>query len=263
MAAVEAKTRTPLLQKRKVYPVPLRVWWRISHTIPYLIGGFTFLFGSLCYFTTSTGIGLAGDYETGGWLFTIGSIGFLFADIFEWSTNNRVGCWDTSAERVEWEHRNSGYLTDGRTSLFKLVCCGPNQWMRAENGINFAYSALGSLLYLIGSIMFIPSLDAIVFGTWVFIFGSFIIFSSQSWKLYRYDNFSDDVPAVNVDAWAGAGGLFYLIGSVQFLPAYDLSDADTNAAAAWFTAGGASFTISGLAIVYRYFIAHPPMYETD
>ena len=254
---METKT---LLIKKKAFPIPLSFLWRLTHTIPYLIGGFTFLFGSLCYFTTSTGVLLAGDYETGGWLFTVGSIGFLFADVFEWSRNNRVGCIDSAEERVEWEHKNSGYMTDGRRSLLKLSC--GESWMRAENGVNFAYSALGSLLYLIGSVMFIPELDSIVLGTWVFIFGSAIIFTSQAWKIYRCESFSDDVTAVNVDAFAGLGGLAYLVGSTQFLPAYDLNDADTNAAAAWFTLGGSAFTLSGLAIVYRYFIAHPPMYET-
>ena len=253
-----AETKTLLLRKR-LYPVPLSLAWRLSHFFPYALGGITFLIGSLCYFTSSSGLSVAGNYELGGWLFTIGSAGFLFADVFEWSTNNRVGCFDTADERIEWEHVNSGFTSDGRKSL--LRSCGPG-WLRAENGINFAYSALGSALYLIGSAMFIPETNLIVTGTWVFIFGSAIIFTSQSWKLYRYESFVDDVPAVHVDFWAGAGGLLYLIGSVQFLPAYDLTDADTNAAAAWFTAGGTAFTLSGIAILYRYFIASPPMYPT-
>lgn len=250
------KTERESLLRQKIYPQPLTLSWRIIHAIPYLIGGTTFLFGSLCYFTG--GNTLAGDYEAGGWLFTIGSVGFLFADIFEWNKNNRVGCLDSKQERVEWEHLNSGYLS--RKSLLGL--CGLTGLQRAENGINFAYSALGSLLYLIGSIMFIPSLDSLALGTWIFIIGSAIIFTSQMWKLYRYESFADDVPGVNVDLWAGLGGLAYAVGSVQFLPEYDTSDFATNVAATWFTLGGAAFTLSGLFIVYRYFIATPPMYET-
>ena len=254
MPAGETKT---LLLRKKVYPVPLSFAWRVTHFIPYLIGGSTFFIGSLCYFTTGTV--LAGNYELGGWLFTIGSVGFLFADIFEWNTNNRIGCWDNSDERKEWEQLNAGFASNGKKSALRSL--GP-AWVRAENGINFAQSALGSLLYLIGSVLFIPELDAIVLGTYIFIVGSAVIFTSQAWKLYRYESYSDDVPAVNVDAWAGIGGVAYCVGSVKFLPAYDLNDAATNTAAAWFTLGGLSFFLSGLFIYYRYFVASPPMYET-
>jgi len=250
--------RKALLKKARTYPRPLSFCWRSTHFTAYIIGGVTFFFGSLCYFTAGP---LAGDYEAGGWLFTIGSVAFLFADIFEWNMNNRVGCWDTADERVEWESKNSGYLTHAR-SLF--CCCPPSQgWQRAENGINFSYSAFGSFLYLVGSILFIPELGQITNGTWVFIWGSAVIFTSQSWKLYRYESLFDDTPAVLIDLFAGLGGLFYLVGSVFFLPQYDVSDAITNEAATWFTSGGSAFTLSGIAMLYRYFIASPPMYETN
>lgn len=232
------------LIKRRTYPVALSFAWRITHFIPYIIGGTTFLVGSLCYFTEGE---LAGEFQLGGWLFTIGSVGFLFADIFEWYQNNRVGCIDSSEERQDWE-RVYGESGSKARSLFALLGLPA----RPENAVNFSYSALGSLFYLLGSICFIPQLDAILLGTEIFIVGSVIIFTSQSWKLYRYESFSTDWPATQVDFWAGIGGLAYCIGSIQFLPAYDHTDADTNNAALWFTTGGTAFTLSGIAIFYRY-----------
>jgi len=243
------------------YPLKLSLSWRLIHATLYNIGGFTFLIGSLCYFPSLA------NYVVGGWLFTIGSTGFLAADVLEWYTNNRVGCWDNASQRADFEAAVGTHMES------KETCFG--QYQRAENGINFAFSAFGSTLYLIGSIMFIPSLDLIVLGTEVFIAGSTVIYLSQGWKVYRQGCFNEsdvhdkswsmknylpDIPALFVDAFAGFGGVFYFVGSIYFLPAYDITDADTIRAAAWFTAGGAAFTISALSIVYRYFFVHPPAY---
>ena len=141
------------------------------------------------------------------------------------------------------------------------------RYQRAENGLNFAFSAVGSLLYLIGSIYFIPRFNMIVTGTVVFIFGSLVIFLSQMWKLYRagcvnetnmrdtrfsFYNFVD-MPGVGVDLGAGLGGLSYMIGSIYFLPSIDVSDAITTRAAIWFILGGFCFSVSGFFLFYRYF----------
>lgn len=142
------------------------------------------------------------------------------------------------------------------------------QYLRKENGVNFAFSAFGSLLYLIGSILFIPCTNAIVMGTYVFIYGSLAIFLSQTWKVYRQglndgndpskrifnlSNYTLDLPALGVDSFAGLGGLAYMIGSIYFLPQFDTSEAVTVIAVVWFTIGGSLFTLSGLFLLYRYF----------
>lgn len=51
------------------YPQPLSLVWRINHTIAYLIGGITFLYGSIQY------LPWINNFTLGGWLFTIGSTG--------------------------------------------------------------------------------------------------------------------------------------------------------------------------------------------
>ena len=43
------------------YAQPLTLSWRIHHTICYLIGGTTFVGGSLCYFPSTP------NYVLGGW----------------------------------------------------------------------------------------------------------------------------------------------------------------------------------------------------
>ena len=240
----------------QAYVQPLSLAWRVNHTIPYLIGGTTFLLGSYQYLPSIS------NYLLGGWLFTIGSTGFLYADLHEWWKNNRIGCafdegYEEDFEASVGKHCDSGFSMYGK-------------YQRAENGMNFAFSAVGSLLYLIGSIMFIPDLDLIVEGTIVFIPGSLVIFLSQMWKLYRagcapsgpnegrvYSErrfhlsvLFEDWPAVGVDAGAGLGGFAYCVGSGLFLPG---SGAAVTTAAGWFIFGGTCFTISGLFIIYRYF----------
>lgn len=238
----------------KKYPEPLSLSWRLRHTVPYLIGGTTFLLGSVQYLPNIS------NFQLGGWLFTIGSTGFLYADLSEWWMNNRVGCAFDDEYREDYEKNLSRYYESSDTFTGK--------YQRAENGLNFALSAFGSFLYLLGSILFIPSLNEIVLGTQIFIPGSAVIFISQSWKLYRacrsnpdfpFDksfslrNLSADLPGVCVDAAAGLGGLAYMIGSYLFLPEIAITDSDVLRAAVWFIVGGMLFTISGLFIVYRYY----------
>ena len=65
------------------YPQPLTLGWRVNHVIAYLIGGISFFIASFYYFPWING------YSVGGWLFTIGSASFLYADLNEWWKNNR------------------------------------------------------------------------------------------------------------------------------------------------------------------------------
>lgn len=259
MCHMERNERTSLVQKHvKSYLQPLSLLWRINHTIPYLIGGTTFLLGSYQYLPSVS------NYVLGGWLFTIGSAGFLYADLHEWWKNNRVGC------AFDQEYRDDYELQLGKNFDPPSSICG--QFQRAENGLNFAFSAFGSLLYLIGSILFIPSLNAVVLGTIIFIPGSAVIFVSQMWKLYRagcvspsaalnrfedrsfaLQNLAGDLPGVGVDLCAGLGGLAYFVGSYLFLPSIAVTEGQILRAAIWFLTGGSLFTLSGLFIVYRYF----------
>ena len=256
--ADEGTRLVPKLSIDKSFPEPLSLTWRINHTIPYLIGGTTFLLGSYQYLPAVS------NFVLGGWLFTIGSTGFLYADLCEWWKNNRVGCAFDEEYRDDYEAQFASYYDSPSSTSGK--------YQRAENGLNFAFSAFGSLLYLIGSIMFIPDLNLMVQGTVIFIPGSAVIFVSQMIKLYRagcaappgklyrfqnrsfaLGNLSQDLSGVGVDLCAGLGGFAYMIGSYLFLPSMAVTPEEVTRAAVWFLFGGAFFTLSGLFIVYRYF----------
>ena len=199
------------------------------------------MLGSIQYFPAIS------NYALGGWLFTIGSTGFLIADIWEW-WYFRVGCM------FDAEY----YYPDRHKPFFA----------RSAVGINFFFSAIGSLLYLLGSIDFIPMFNRIVEGTWIFIIGSSIIFLSQLWKVLRtlktnsrneYDhklrlaNAFDDKSGFGVDTCAGIGGLAYFIGSIMFLPYYNTTTQNEFNAASVFVTGGMFFLLSGIFLTYRYF----------
>jgi hypothetical protein len=136
----------------------------------------------------------------------------------------------------------------------------------AEIGINFFISALCSLLYLLGSVCFIPDMDLLVEGEWLFIIGSIFIVLSQLWKCYRTavtDQFDEniirfrfyhiraDFSGFMVDLIAGFGGLFYAIGTWLFKDI--VTERDQTIATHLFVIGGSCFTMSGLFMQYRYF----------
>ncbi len=208
---------------------------QVTHVLPQT----TFVLGSMQYYPSFS------NFVLGGWLFTIGSTGFLIADLWEW-WYFRVGClFDCK------------YGSPGRDQPLL---------QRAEVGLNFFLSATGSFLYLVGSIDFIPATDSIVLGTWIFIYGSSIIFLSQLWKVLRtlrtnpndendksiaISNAFGDLPAFGVDTCAGLGGLAYCIGSILFLPQVNYS---AEIVANVFVCGGSFFLLSGIFLVYRYFL---------
>ena len=70
--------------EHRKYPEPLSLCWRLTHYLNYQTGGVTFLIGSYNYYPD-------GNVWTGAWMFLIGGTAFLFADIWEWWMNNRVG----------------------------------------------------------------------------------------------------------------------------------------------------------------------------
>ncbi len=237
--------------------------WRLFHGTHYMIGGLTFITGSCMYFP-SVYNKYSSAFNAGGWLFTIGSFFFLLADLQEW-WYYRVGCCCDRKYRTSLEHENVPLFRNPPDTL-------RGRYERAEVGINFFISACGSALYLAGSILFIPKFkEELTVGEWLFIIGSTFIYVSQAWKVYRsactnisdrqdhrfrLSNFLNDLPALGVDGFAGIGGLFYFIGTILFLPSFNISSSDATRAAILFVCGGTCFTLSGFFLQYRHHFTH-------
>ncbi len=260
--------RTPLNISKtpgneKEFPEPLTLQWRVIHNILYLIGGITFVIGSDCYFPTVS------NFALGGWMFSIGSLGFFLADLFEWHKNNRVGCFQYKEFEKSYENVVGRHLESPLTFHGKL--------QRADVGLNFFMSFIGSTLYLVGSILYIPQINQSATGNVIFIYGSTVIYLSQSWKLFRggkineHDSndtlwrittFRTDWSGALVDFFAGIGGFFYFVGSIIMLPEYDTNTSVTHIGAQWYFAGGWCFLLSGLFMTLRYFVL-TPRYPTE
>ena len=126
--------------------------------------------------------------------------------------------------------------------------------------VNLALSALGSAIYVVGSVCFYPSLDVDIVGEWAFVVGSAVIVLSQAWKVGRIglgggkgfecQNLAvDGGTAFGVEFCAGVGGLGYLVGTWVSLAGggeYVIYD--------WWMLGGAMFGVSGLFLCYRHLV---------
>jgi len=237
------------------FPFPQSLCWRLNHSIAFMTGSVAFLFGSVQYFPSIN------DLSAGAGLFIIGSVAIVYADILEWSMNNRFGCCCTSERFTEsYEYAMKDRFDSIDTLIGKL--------QRMERGVNFFLSVTGSFLYLIGSILFIPSLNKLAAGTYIFAIASIFIVISESWKIFRsgstndgstndksfsLSNLSLDISGVLINVFTWIGGFGYLLGSVYYLPKFDTANKDTVIAATGYTIAGAAYVIAATLITFRYY----------
>jgi len=249
--------RIKLLERREGYLRPLSFAFRLRHSLLCIFGGMCFLLGSYQYMPWVE------NEVAGGWLFTVGSMCFFCADFQNWWNNNRVGCAFDSEFRDDYEAAvGHGFLP--ATTLL-------GQFQRAENGLNYFMTTVGSLMYFIGCVMFLPRLHAIVAGDIVFIPGSLVLMSAESWKIvragckdanntadknFKWSNLVASWTSVLSDALLGTGAVLFLIGSIFFLPSNEHDESDLIRAVSIFIAGSVLFTMSGLVLFYRYFFTN-------
>src|SRR5699024_6164329 len=112
--------------------------WEPYSAISHKIGGLTFVGGSLFFFPA-----LADYLAVGDWLFCIGSVLYLL-----------VTGHDLLEVAKYWRHHN----TDTFADHIEFICA-------------WSY-VIGSALFVIGSLCFLPSENATVLGAWLFIVGS-------------------------------------------------------------------------------------------
>lgn len=172
--------------------------WETTNAIFYAIGGLTFIGGSICFFPA-----LEKYLALGSWLYFAGSVLYLLVtghDLIEvfkyWRTHNT----DTFADRIE-QITAIAYVT-------------------------------GSLLFTVGSLCFLPAIDATLIGCWCFIIGS---------ALFMLGGFINMLQVVE------APSLIYM----QLF----------NLTVAQFIAGSALFLVA--TVPYFWHLAHPAQYQID
>ena len=202
-------------------PIEETFWWQFFHAVFFLIGGFTFIFGTAVYYFPDW----EDSYLWGGVLYTIGSSGFLGVDVMELFT----------------------FTSDTVLS------------------INIFCSATGSLLYVIGSIGFIPAVyeseatwNVIGFtpattGVYGFIAGSFFIGCSQFWKVARIMTTTKDMTAVGVELNPGLGAWCFFVGTSMYNMPYYLDNYYGTIINIW-EVGSMLFTMGALFLTYRHFV---------
>ena len=213
-----------------VYDTP---WWRFWHAAAFCTGGILFLIGTLLYYPTMYLVNIQADETVDfmlvliGWLYTIGSCGFLFVDVQEFFT-----------------------FTDDPILRFNIAC-----------------SAFGSTLYVIGSAGFLPSIWVYtdLIGLYGFLGGSLAIGLSQTWKLYRILSThtrpykASTINAALVEGGAMVGGYCFLVGTAMFYHGPVEGDVgcevtcfNYNALMFLWSTGSSFFTLGGLSLAYRH-----------
>ncbi len=243
------------------FPAPYTYTFRVTHSAIHITG-------SICYFIAGpTYYPSIDNLFLGGLFFTIGSCGFVIADTMDWWLNNRVGCFCDSSYLLSYETRLESYLDDIHSLHGRL--------QRSHPGINAVFSIVGSLLYLAGSVCYLPSVLDVdpIMGAYLFIAGSVVVIIAQVWKIIRniFGNpiqlltphtdtaaIGDEVMFPNwsmfaFDLWIACAGFCYLVGSVLFLPSYDGDGFDTIVASNWFVFAGLFYCFGSITMIYRYF----------
>ncbi len=201
--------------------------WETVNAFCYEIGGLTFVAGSICYFPA-----LSNYLAIGGWLYFFGSLLYLLVtghDLLEVFKYWRIHHTNTFADRIEFVTATS-YV-------------------------------LGSLLFTIGSICFLPSLGATSTGSWCFIVGSALFLIGGFINILQVV----EAPSLLYMQLFNVTVAQFIVGSALFLVAtipylWHLGDPArrqvTTLAAAQYLFASVLFLTGGIAIYYRKLVHH-------
>jgi len=196
--------------------------WETTSALAYVIGGATFVGGSICFFPA-----LEAWLAVGDWLFFVGSLLYLLVtghDLLEVIKYWRHHETDTFADHIEF------------VTAWSYV--------------------IGTLCFLVGSLCFLPSLSWTLAGTWCFIAGSMLFVLGGFVNILQLVEAPSllymQLFALTVTSFL-IGSALFVVASVPYL--WHLSGPDKPqifAFVAWqFTAGSALFLIGGVFIYYR------------
>lgn len=196
--------------------------WETFSAFSYKLGGLTFIGGSVFFFPQLS------DYlAVGDWLFFAGSVLYLLVtghDLLEVINYWRYHNTDTFADHIEF------------------ICA-------------WSY-VIGSALFVVGSLCFLPGIDAVTLGAWLFIIGSVLfvtgglvnilqVVEAPSMLYMQLFNFTVALFVI--------GSALFAVASIPYL--WDMAHATeiqiTTFAAAQFLFASVLFFVGGLAIYYR------------
>lgn len=197
-------------------------WWETINAFSYKLGGLTFVFGSVFFFPA-----LGAYLAVGDWLFFAGSLLYLM-----------VTGHDLLEVLKYWRHHRTGTFAD----YIEFVAA-------------WAY-VLGSVLFTVGSLCFLPALGAVALGSWCFIIGSALFVIGGFVNILQVV----EAPSLiymqlfNVTvAMFLVGSALFVVASIPYLWHLDASAEHRlgNFAAAQFLAGSVLFFAGGICIYYR------------
>jgi len=196
--------------------------WQTANAFAYILGGVAFVGGSICFFPS-----MAAYLAVGDWLFFAGSLLYLLVtghDLLEVIKYWRHHDTDTFADHIEF------------VAAWSYV--------------------LGTLLFLVGSLCFLPSLSWTLAGTWCFIGGSLLFLLGGLVNVLQVV----EAPSLIYMQLFNLTVANFLIGSTLFVVAsipylWQLASGDKTLIfqfVAWqYTVGSALFLASGVLIYYR------------
>jgi len=241
---------------------PLSYVWNLMYVMLYIVGGAAFLLGSICYLPQV-------NYPAkGAYYFICGSFGFMLSDLAELRTSI-YECYVT-------QNKTRMCIQDYEKKSLPVL-----MW-ESEDTLKACLMGLGSTMYFIGCVLFIPEFDP-VWGTIMFIAGSAIIDFAEFWKIYRLGTnrfnvssgelervpfewkivLEGNLALLSADLCSIMGVSLFLIGSVLFLPTFCITTGDEHRAALLYIGGSFLFVVSGCFMFYDYFISKRPVDEFE
>lgn len=161
--------------------------WESVSAIVYLVGGAMFIWGSVLFLP-----GLSAKANEGAWIFIVGSVLYLFV---------------TGHDAIEVVRYRRQLTTP------------PTLWDRLETWSAGTY-LLGTVLFLVGSVLFLAAVDRIDLGSLCFIIGSALFVAGATVDVLRIGRAPDRrlLQLMNLTAITFVtGSVLFLVASVPYL----------------------------------------------
>ena len=166
-----------LLHDPHTPPKEFSFLWRLVHSVLCTIGGIAFLLGTTQYYPTID------RARRGAILFIIGGACFFISDSMDVFASCHISRMLTQAQQQITEEKMSSFPSD-YTQIESTSNCSESV-LGGEESLNSILATVGSILYFLGCILFLPELKMVMYGDILFIPGSIIIITAQVWRVYR------------------------------------------------------------------------------